>query len=353
VRLSVRDVLAELKAERLATDAADAPARAALQPELETHLPWFVRVPVGVGAWIATLFLLFFLGAVLRVENALLHVVAGAAIVVGAVYARHNSVSEFRKHAAIATSLAGQGLILAGVSELTDSPRITAALMVVLSLALIVIVHDGLHRFLSTLAAAAGAYIVVLGEHPSSYGFEFVTIALAVIAALVWRYRVEHRNADVAEMLTPAGYALIVALFGTVLAGSVTHLRQLSIDPGAAIRVGRGMTVAVMLLLAYFAWRINDEHRMSGTRAGFAAISGVLVLGLATLSTPGIITGAAVIALAFDRRDRVLLGMGVLFLLVFGSMYYYSLHLTLLEKSGVLAGSGVLLLGIRHRMVRS
>jgi uncharacterized membrane protein len=40
----------------------------------------------------------------------------------------------------------------------------------------------------------------------------------------------------------------------------------------------------------------------------------------------------------------------VVFLLVFGSAYYYSLNLTLLEKSGVLAGSGVLLLAIRQRI---
>lgn len=70
------------------------------------------------------------------------------------------------------------------------------------------------------------------------------------------------------------------------------------------------------------------------------------------MSTPGIIAGAAVLTLAFDRRDTVLLGMAVVFLLCFGSVYYFSLHLTLLEKSGVLAGSGALLLAIRHRLAR-
>ena len=53
---------------------------------------------------------------------------------------------------------------------------------------------------------------------------------------------------------------------------------------------------------------------------------------------------------SFDRRNRVLLGLAIVFLLVFGSMYYYSLHLTLLEKSAVLAGSGALLLAIRQRI---
>ena len=55
--------------------------------------------------------------------------------------------------------------------------------------------------------------------------------------------------------------------------------------------------------------------------------------------------------LAFDRRNPVLLGLGVLFLLVFASVFYYSLNLTLLEKSGVLVGSGVLLFAVRRALV--
>jgi uncharacterized membrane protein len=57
--------------------------------------------------------------------------------------------------------------------------------------------------------------------------------------------------------------------------------------------------------------------------------------------------------LAFDRRDRVLLAAAAIFLVAFGAFYYYSLHLTLLEKSGVLIGSGVLLLALRSRFART
>ena len=40
------------------------------------------------------------------------------------------------------------------------------------------------------------------------------------------------------------------------------------------------------------------------------------------------------------------------FLTVFGSVYYYSLSMTLMEKAGVLAASGVVLLGARAVITR-
>jgi uncharacterized membrane protein len=281
----------------------------------------------------------------------MVRIIVGSLLVTGAVYLRRVSVSEFRKHAAVAASLAGQGLILASIHEITDSPKITAAALVALAVALMPVIQDSLHRFLSTLAASAGLYVMIIDD--GLPGFEAVTIVLVIIVALVWRYRVGERSSKVASLLEPVGYATVVALFGALLAGTMTQLGNMSLDPGVNIRVGRATTIAVMVLLALFVWKINDEHRMSGTTSGFAAISGVLALGLATLSSPGIITGAAILALAHDRRNRVLLGMGIVFLLVFGSVYYYSLHITLLEKASVLVGSGLLLLAIRYRMVRA
>ena len=45
--------------------------------------------------------------------------------------------------------------------------------------------------------------------------------------------------------------------------------------------------------------------------------------------------------LGFDRRARSLIALSILFFLAFGTAYYYGLHLTLLQKSGILAASGV------------
>jgi len=118
--------------------------------------------------------------------------------------------------------------------------------------------------------------------------------------------------------------------------------------------LGPGTTVGITLAFMALVWKIIDEHGTSHSSGqSFAALAGVAALGAGALSSPGIVAGAATLVLAFDRRNRVLLGLAVIFLLVFGSAYYYSLGLTLLQKSGVLVGSGFLLIAIRQRIAPS
>ena len=73
---------------------------------------------------------------------------------------------------------------------------------------------------------------------------------------------------------------------------------------------------------------------------------------LLTLNTPGVIGAAGILALAFHRRNTVLLGLAVAFLIGFGVFYYYDLSLSLLAKSGALVGSGLVLLGLRLFLLR-
>ncbi|MGH7637058.1 MAG: DUF4401 domain-containing protein [Gemmatimonadaceae bacterium] len=352
MRRSVADVLARLKSEGLATDAADAPARAALDDELRDYLPWYVRAAVGLGAWLATAFFLGFLLFFLDLDESLPRIGTGLAFLVFAVWQRPRTTSEFLRHAAVAVSLAGFGLVIAGMWEELDS-RVTSAIVVVMSTALIRLMPDRAFRFFAALAMTIAIYLLIMDER-SLRGFELATLVTVMLAGLVWRWRLDERSNDVDEMLRPVGYALIVALFGALLVGMSTHLGRLSFDTGRWLVVGRLTTIGITVALVALVWKIIDEQGQSfNTGSSVAALLGVVALGASTMSTPGIIGGAAVLTLAFDRRDKVLLGMAVVFLLCFGSVYYYSLHLTLLEKSGVLAGSGALLLAIRHRLARA
>lgn len=351
MRRSVADVLAHLKAEGLATDAADVPARAALEDELREHLPWYVRAAVGLGAWLATAFFLGFLLFFLDLDDGLPQIAGGLVLLALAIWQRQRTTSEFLRHAAVAVSLAGFGLVIAGMWEQLDS-RVTAAIVVAVSASLIRLMRDRVFRFLATLTMTAAIYLLIVDER-SLHGFELATLMLVALAALVWRFPPHRRSSEVDEMLRPVGYALIVALFGALLVGMSSHLGRLSFDSGRWLVLGPVTTTGITVALVALVWTILDEQdRPLNSGSSVAALLGVVALGASTMSTPGIIAGAAVLTLAFDRRDTVLLGMAVVFLLCFGSVYYFSLHLTLLEKSGVLAGSGALLLAIRHRLAR-
>ena len=168
MRLSVGDVLKQLKVEMLATDAADAPARAALDAEVGDHLPWYLRAAIGLGAWLATAFLLGFLLFFLDLDDAMAQIVAGLALTALAVWQRRRTTLEFLRHASVAVALAGFGLVIIGLYNQLDA-RVTGVIVVVLSATLIRLVPDSVFRFLATLAMVAALYVSVVDER-SSWG---------------------------------------------------------------------------------------------------------------------------------------------------------------------------------------
>lgn len=352
LQLRMRDVLAQLNAEGLATPGADDLIRAELRTESDDDMPWYVRIAVGLGAWIATWTLFGLIGALVGLDDAMTRLVLGLLLVSGAVVLRRGSHAEFLRQASVAAALAGHGLVLTGVGDLVDSAEFTGIAGVVLSALLIWLFPDRIYRFLSAMAGAV-CWLVFAYAMELPYGFEIATLGLVALTAYVWRGKLRDLDPMTEEMLEPVKYALVVTLFGALLIGEAYHFGGggPARDELQGVRLGPLTTIGITLALVALVWKIIDEQGAShGSVRSFAALAGAAALGAGALSTPGIVAGAAVLTLAFDRRDKVLLGMAVVFLLVFGSVYYYSLNLTLLEKSGVLAGSGVLLLAIRRRL---
>lgn len=352
----MRDVVARLVEEGLAPADATERARAALKPEIERHLPWYMTLAVAIGAWLATIFLLFAIFAISGLRSETAQIVVGVLLAAGAIFARREADSEFVRWAAVAVALAGMGLIFAGVGGATDSPVWAATACFVTSIAYIRLVPDNTLRLLATLSAGTAVFVWLVGNKVP-FGFDLGIGAMVAAAAFVWRYRPAERPDTLAEMLEPVGYGLVIVLFGALLGrtlAATTHSHwsmELSRDMGS---LGPIAAIACTVALLALAWKVLDEHGGSlSSPTSFAVLAGVVLLGAGTLRSPGIVAGVAALMLAFDRRNVVLLGLAANFLIVFGSFFYYSLELTLLQKSGVLIGSGLLLLGIRNRVVRA
>ena len=354
MRITIADVFQQLAAEGLAPAGAVERARDALRAGVAEEMPWYLRTMVALGAWAATGFLLGFFFAIAGLRSSIMRIVLGVLLVALAVWARRTTRAEFLRQAAVAASLAGQGLVLSGVGEQLRDMKSVALVSLVMAVVMLRVMPDWVHRFLVSLFGA-GAVIVFFADMKGSYMLDVGAIVLISAAAYVWRFRLRERRADVAEMLEPVAYALVVALFALLLTSLATHGAFFFRELGATRRapaVGPLTTTAFTLALAALAWSVLEEHGTPlNSPIAFAALLGVIALGAGALSSPGIVASAAVLTLAFDRRDPVLLGMAVVFVIVFGAAYYYNLDLTLLQKSGVLAGSGLLLLAIRSRVV--
>src|SRR5687767_13011934 len=185
MRLSIADVLAYLKSEGLAPGGVDDAVRSALANELSDEMPWHVRAAVAVGAWVATAFLFGAVFVIAELEEPVARAVVGGLLVAAAVAVRRRARAEFLRQAAVAGCLAGQALIIAGVGQKPDSALGASVTCVLLSVVLLWLMPDRVHRFLSAfIGAGAAAVAAVAAELPA--GLEIATLALVSCTAYVW-----------------------------------------------------------------------------------------------------------------------------------------------------------------------
>ncbi len=358
---TVADVLSQLVAEGLTSGESVERARAAFQGAADTTPPWYARVIAGFGAWIATGCLVGFLVIADIVENEMGAIAVGAILVVAAAWLRRaaSPAEDFKRQFSLAASLAGQVLVLVGARAATESTTVAAVIAVVMSVALIMLVPDPAHRFMSALLGSIGL-IATMATFKLAWelgslgplgtlvirGSDFAAAALIALAAYVWRVKLGDRSAERDEMLEPVGYGTITALLIMLVFSSwfvvLEDFTRGQRSGASAWTLGLGTTIALAIALSALMLSILHELRATGVTAATP-----IALALLTLSTPGITAAVTLLVLGFDRRNRILIGLAVGFLIKFVSMYYYTLRMTLLEKSVVLVASGLLLLAGR------
>jgi uncharacterized membrane protein len=112
-----------------------------------------------------------------------------------------------------------------------------------------------------------------------------------------------------------------------------------------AVLIGKPTAFGFVLALLWLTASIFGEHGEQPTSPeALLSFVAIIAIGAITQSTPAITATMLMLVLGFDRRARALVALSTLFFLMFGTSYYYGLHLTLLQKSGILAASGAVCL---------
>ncbi|EPX63088.1 hypothetical protein D187_006498 [Cystobacter fuscus DSM 2262] len=324
------------------------------RPETQHNTPWFVSVLAGLGAWVASLFLVIFLSMFLLDDSKAGAIVMGLVITAGAVLLRHTNSHVFITQLALSAGLAGQGFFLVGVESLGRSEAATALAALVLQLVLLVVYPDTLQRFLSALFAAL-SLLYLLREQAPPVVADVALVGLTALAhvLLLQQGRLQGR-ARVAPLVTPTAFGLVTTLFFVLLMRTWFQgfyrdiLGREGLELPASV-----LTLGLAAVTLYSAWRVMEETQAGpGGAAGVTAFAALALTALLTLNTPGVIAALGVLMLGFHRRNTVLLGLAVLFILVFGVSYYYDLRMSLLAKSLALLGSGLLMLGLRLFIAR-
>jgi len=352
---SLRDVLSQLQAEGVLASNAQVRADTALasHQDVTTGTPWFVHIFSAFGAWVASLFLLFFITLMVVASREWGAIILGLLLTAGAIVVRRLGNNVFLAQLALSTGLAGQLLFIGGVGFLADSPKAATAAALGLELVLLFLYPDTIQRFLSSLSAGL-ALLLLLRLTRSGVLVDVALLGLTVLAHLLFLHQGELQARRQGEVVTPTAFGLFTALFFVLLLRTWFHGFYNGLFRESAAELPAGvLTLGLAVVTLYSAWRVLEETEVeTGGAAGVTAFATLALLALLTFRTPGIIAAAGVLLLGFHRRSEVLIGMAVSFILTFGISYYYDLQLTLLAKSLVLLGSGLMLLGLRLFVLR-
>lgn len=321
----------------------------------EAAPPWYVRAMLGFAGWLAACFLIGFLFIALSLES---HgsgmIVIGIACCGGAFFLfRLFDGLDFVEQLALAVSLAGQALIGFGLGNVIAGDGASFYLAFALAEALLVAaVPNFLHRVLAA-GGAAGAVAIAIGK----MGLPGIASPiLCAVLALVWLDpQVWARGG---RLWRPVGYGAVLALlltetFGLLDAGEMLFGGR---GPGAGWMalhgplIGRILSALILVFVALALLRREGAEPDDGPF--LAGAGGAILLGFLSLWAPGLASALLILLLGFAAGSRLLTGVGILSLLGFVSHFYYSLHATLLAKSGLMALLALLLLaahlGLRH-----
>ncbi|MBX2802757.1 MAG: DUF4401 domain-containing protein [Myxococcales bacterium] len=307
---------------------------------------WYVRGFTGFVAWLSAVLLVGFLVLADIADDEWGALFVGGVLMVGAAVGRAAALAEestFVNQLTLALVVAGEILATMGLAGILEAEAAAFLATSVLMAVMVVAFADPVHRFGATVAAGAfaGLFLFQLDDAiPLHLGA--TPLFAAGTALFLWEARLEAGPA--ASLRAPVAFGCVVGAFLLVMMGLWGPDEQRALTPWT----GMGLTAVTLVGLG---WSAVSEIGDVEQRAVGIAVAVVLALGAITVTTPGVVAALGTLLLAFHRRNPILFGLGTVFLTVFLTWFYYDLALSLWVKSGVLVGSGALLLGARWVLV--
>lgn len=325
-------------------------------PAGTTASTWYVRILLGVAGWLGSLLVLGFLGvllhSLLRHGSARISLgVLACGLAVGLFHAGTGSKKAMADEFALALSLAGQILFLSGIFEPFHGgwQWLVGAGLYGLLLAL---VPDFLHRLWCALIL-----LIILALWLGNFRMLALLGGLMTLVSLpLWFY--SDRSPFLDRLFRPLAYGLTLGVLGfqgldffLVSHGDLGFWpRSLgyfgSISWGGWLPwLAHGLfSLSLLLVVGQILQRAG---RPLLARPGLLWLAVAVLIALLTFPAPGLTLALTLMLIGFAQGNRVLLALGLAAAIASLSHLYYQLHLNLATKAAVLAGTGLVLLGLR------
>lgn len=349
--LESQNIISKAKDSRLWLDLANANLVNGEPPQnSDNESPWFVKILLGFSGWLAAIFLLIFLGSMFSFifEQPLGSFICGVILLVAAYFLLIRSKNDFLENLAFVFSLAGQALIFYGIFELFENnERLTLSIIIAVEIVLFILIPHFIHR-LFTVSTAVSCILMLSG----TFYLEFLTSSLLLIC-FVYLCLQEFKFPNRQDMLQACIYGLVLVLIFFYISlrynlSGEFNLHDIS-NPElfAKINYWGGILFLFATVLYCVVNLLQRYNLVLHDKKSIVIILSALIFCFVGMNAHGVILSVIILLCGFSNSNKILQGLGVLSLLFFTSQYYYSLNITLLEKSKHLLILGISLLLLR------
>jgi uncharacterized membrane protein len=317
------------------------------QPNLteEAQSPWYIKLLLAIGGWLAALFFFgfFALGLLDLAEHTIVRSFISLGLLAGAYFILKAPKSEFFEHIGLAVSLTGQALLIWTLFEqLEVDDAFFWLVLTLLQMMLAWYMPSYLHRVFSAFAAAyAFSVFMAIIALPALF-------SSVIMMACAWLWLHEFQVKQYIQRLRAVAYGLTMALITIKSSNDLLWLWQAQKASADLSYLTQWFDEGLnCLVLLYVTWHLLKRYHFTiSSSTAISALCATSLIGLVSMQAPGISAGMMLIVLSFAASHRVLMGIGVMTSLFYISKYYYSLELTLSEKSLSLALVGIVLLAL-------
>lgn len=333
--MTVRELLERLAREGLVDPAkldAEA-ANAALQPYQREHLR-VQQAGSSASVWFGAFFLAFFLIVNDITKHPPAAVTFGAIALVAAAAISREAVTLLRLQLVWIAVIFGQALIVAALADVSDSVTTTALTVLALEAVTIAAVRNLTVACAAVVAAVVALLALIDDLDLARHGYDLMALSLGTGTCLLWVHEAQ-LGARLGRLWQPLAYTLPVGLLLPLVAALES--------PGEPTWI----TAATAGWAALSAWLIGQAGREAPELRGapqwlaWVAIAAAAAIGH---GAPGISAGVALLLLAHLRRSLPLQTFALLTLGGFLFFWYYNLGSSLLTKSLIAVGNGLVFL---------
>ena len=339
--IALHELIEQLEAEGV-LDPSTQSAAASYMESRSIAQPWYVRAMVGIGAWLASLLLIGFIGGfAFALESG--YAFVGIAFIAAAIFVRRQNDNDFLVQSSLAVSLAGQALFSWGFAEMSGAEESEAwcALIIVMSTVLFFIFPDRVHRVIMVLLVA-GSLTVLL------YLWELNALVPLIGPMLAGGLIVVHAKqgkfiaSGQGEYLRPLMSGLMLSAFAVLMLSTIYIMPDL---PTGDTEIYPRPWITTIALGALFLWvgagiwpNLTVASAWLATSVIYALM---LIVILSSYAAPGLLLALIVVMLGAASSQRTFTGAGVGFLAVFVGAYFYAIEVTMLTKSITLVATGI------------